>query len=122
MLDKVKDYIGTRFSAGWVDRHVLGFTDEEIAEMKDEILREKEDPTEQPPAGDDMGMGMGGGMGGDMGGFGGDAGAPEMDFDTGVDFSPTDQEDTVDQMEPEAGLDAGPELNIGMEPNIGAPR
>ena len=112
VLDKVKEHIGTRFSASWVDRHVLGFTDEEIAEMRGDILREKEDPTEQDPAGDDMGMG----------GFGGDGGAPEMDYDTGVDFSPTDQEDTFDHMEPEAGLDAGPELNTGMEPNTGAPR
>lgn len=93
ILEKISGHIGKHYSSGWVDRHVLGLTDDEINEMREEMKAEKEDPdvATDEPGGDDMGMGGDFG-GGDMGG----------DFD-GADFEPSDEEDFGD-MEPEDDL------------------
>lgn len=106
ILQKIDSYAGKFYSKQFIMSNVLGLTDEEITEMNSQMASETAGGEAAAAEGDGApppGAGMGGGdMGGmpDMGGM--DMGAPEMgDEGSPVDTTPTGEEDTIGQMQPD---------------------
>ena len=53
LLSNMTDYIGKYYSSKWIMTNLLKFTEDEMKQMKKEILEEKKDPVFKEPVEDD---------------------------------------------------------------------